>query len=58
MSRRSANRSTLPSESQVMSASTTRRVGSSFRREIGVIGKIWSMAQLSGIDWKIDRLQK
>ena len=22
------------------------------------MGKIWSMAQLSGMDWKIDRLQK
>ena len=37
--------SILPSESQVMSASTARRVGSSVSRWIGMIGKSWSMAQ-------------
>ena len=50
--------SILPSESQVMSASTARRVGSSFRRWIGRIGNSWSMAQMSGSDWNIEKLQK
>ena len=33
-------------------------VGSSSRRWIGMIGKSWSIAQLSGSDWKIEKLQK
>ena len=41
-----------------MSASTARRVGSSSRRWIGMIGNSWSMAQMSGSDWNIEKLQK
>ncbi len=52
------NWSILPSESQVMSPSTARRVGASLRRWIGMIGKSCLIAQLSGIDWKIEKLQK
>ena len=51
-------RSILPSESQVMSCSVPRRVGSSSSRCIGMIGKSWSIAQLSGSDWKSEKLQK
>ena len=57
-SRRSMNWSILPSESQVMSPRTARRVGASFSRWIGMIGKSCLIAQLSGIDWKIEKLQK
>ena len=52
------NWSIFPSESHVMSPSTPRRVGASNRRWIGMIGKSWFTAQLSGIDWKIEKLQK
>src|SRR3954468_8518102 len=41
-----------------MSASTARRVGSSPRRWIGMIGNSWSMAQMSGSDWNMEKLQK
>jgi hypothetical protein len=58
ISRWLTKRSILPSESQVMSASTARRVGASPRRWIGMIGNSWSMAQLSGSDWNTDMLQK
>jgi hypothetical protein len=51
-------RSILPSESQVTSCSVPRRVGSSFSRWIGMIGKSWSIAQESGSDWKSEKLQK
>ena len=47
-----------PSESQVTSCSVPRRVGSSSRRWIGMIGKSWSIAQLSGSDWNTEKLQK
>ena len=50
--------SILPSESQVMSASTARFEGSSFSRWMGTMGKSWSMAQESGSDWKTEKLQK
>ena len=53
-----ANRSITPSESQVMSCSVPRRIGSSCSRWIGMIGKSWSMAQLSGSDWNTEKLQK
>ena len=36
-----------------MSASTARRVGSSFSRWMGMIGNSWSMAQMSGSDWNM-----
>ena len=52
------NWSILPSESQVMSPSTAWRVGASFSRWIGMIGKSCLMAQLSGIDWNSEKLQK
>ena len=57
-SRRSMKRSILPSESQVMSASTAWRVGRSSSRWMGMMGKSCLMAQLSGIDWKSEKLQK
>ena len=57
-SRRSMNWSILPSESQVMSPSTAWRVGFSFSRWIGMTGKSCLMAQLSGIDWNSEKLQK
>ena len=50
--------SILPSESQVMSASTARFAGSSLRRWMGTTGKSWSIAQESGSDWKTEKLQK
>ena len=52
------NRSILPSESHVMSCSVPCRLGSSSSRWIGMIGKSWSIAQLSGSDWKSEKLQK
>ena len=33
-------------------------VGCSFKREIGMIGKIWSIAHESGNDWNNEKLQK
>ena len=48
----------VPSESQVMSCSVPFRIGGSVSRWIGMIGKSWSMAQLSGSDWKSEKLQK
>ena len=53
-----ANRSMVPSESQVMSCSVPYRIGGSPSRWIGMIGKSWSMAQLSGSDWNSEKLQK
>ena len=41
-----------------MSATVALRVGRSSRRWIGMIGNSWLIAQMSGSDWKIDRLQK
>ena len=41
-----------------MSASTARRVGSSVSRWMGMMGKSWSMAQMSGSDWNMEKLQK
>ena len=58
MSRWETKRSILPSESQVMSASTALRVGRSSSRCSGMIGNSWSIAQLSGSDWNTDMLQK
>ena len=52
------NASTLPSESQVISPSTAGRVGCSSRRWIGMMGKSCLMAQLSGMLWKSEKLQK
>ena len=52
------NWSILPSESQVMSPSTAVRVGRSSRRWIGMIGNSCLIAQLSGIDWNTEKLQK
>ena len=52
------NWSTLPSESQVMSPSTAWRVGFSFSRWIGMIGKSCLIAQLSGMLWNSEKLQK
>ena len=52
------NASTLPSESQVMSPSTAWRVGSSSSRWIGMTGKSCLMAQLSGMLWNSEKLQK
>ncbi len=52
------NRSILPSESQVRSASTARRPGSSSWRWMGRTGKSWPMAQASGIDWKSEKFRK
>ena len=52
------NWSTLPSESQEMSPSTAFRVGFSFRRWMGMMGNNCLMAQLSGIDWNREKLQK
>ena len=57
-SRRSMNWSTLPSESQVMSPSTAWRVGCSFSRWIGMTGNNCLMAQLSGMLWNSEKLQK
>ncbi len=34
------------------------RVGFSSRRDSGTIGKIWSIAQVSGSDWNSEKLQK
>ena len=51
-------RSILPSESQVRSASTALRAGRSSSRCSGMIGNNWSIAQLSGSDWKTEKLQK
>ena len=48
----------LPSLSQVMSCKVALRVGRSFRRWIGMIGKSWSIAQLSGRLWNREKLQK
>ena len=52
------NWSILPSLSQVMSPSTACRVGRSSSRWIGITGKSCLMAQLSGIDWNSEKLQK
>ena len=52
------NRSILPSESQVMSPSTARLLGFSFSRWIGITGNSCLIAQLSGIDWNSEKLQK
>ena len=52
------NWSILPSESQVMSPSTACRVGRSSSRWIGMIGNSCLIAQLSGIDWNSEKLQK
>src|ERR1051325_4420439 len=41
-----------------MSWRVPRRIGSSSSRWTGMMGKIWSMAQLSGSDWKTEKLQK
>ena len=48
----------LPSLSHVMSCKVAFRVGRSFSRCIGITGKSWSIAQLSGSDWKREKLQK
>ena len=53
-----AKRSITPSESQVTSWIVPRRDGASPSRWIGMIGKSWSIAQLSGSDWKSEKLQK
>ena len=45
-----------PSESQVMSEMMPWREGNSLRRCTGITGKSWSMAQLSGRDWKTLKL--
>ncbi|MNE26896.1 hypothetical protein D3C80_1202850 [compost metagenome] len=47
----------LPSESQVRSCSTARRIGSSSRRCSGMIGSTWPMAQVSGRLWNTEKLQ-
>ena len=52
------NWSILPSESQVMSPSTACAVGCSFSRWIGMTGNSCLIAQLSGIDWNSEKLQK
>ena len=52
------NWSTLPSESQVMSPSTAWRVGCSSSRWIGMIGNNCLIAQLSGMVWNSEKLQK
>jgi hypothetical protein len=57
-SRPPMKRSILPSESHVTSWMVPRRVGSSSSRWIGMIGKSWSMAQLSGSDWKSEKFAK
>ena len=41
-----------------MSCSVALRVGRSASRCMGMMGKSWSMAQLSGSDWKMEKLQK
>ena len=51
------NSSILPSLSQVRSASTARRVGRTFSRSMGRVGKSWRTAQWSGSDWKSEKLQ-
>ena len=38
-----------------MSTKDAVRLGSSSRRWMGRIGKIWSMAQTSGRDWKTEK---
>ena len=48
----------MPSESHVMSPSTACCVGRSFSRWIGITGNSCLMAQLSGIDWNSEKLQK
>ncbi len=52
------NWSILPSESQVMSPSTACCVGRSSSRWIGITGNSCLIAQLSGIDWNSEKLQK
>ena len=52
------NWSILPSESQVMSPSTALRVGRCLSRWIGITGNNCLIAQLSGIDWNSEKLQK
>ena len=49
------NLSILPSLSQVRSAKTPRRVGSSSRRWIGITGKSCFTAQWSGALWNTER---
>ncbi|MND07202.1 hypothetical protein D3C83_290300 [compost metagenome] len=56
--RLSMKESILPSLSQETSARMPRVVGLSLSRWIGMIGKSWSIAQLSGSDWKTEKLQK
>ena len=41
-----------------MSPSTACRVGRSFSRWIGITGNSCLIAQLSGIDWNSEKLQK
>ena len=48
----------FPSLSQVMSCKVALRAGRSLSRWIGMTGKSWSIAQLSGSDWKSEKLQK
>ena len=52
------NWSTLPSESQEISPRMPWRNGSSFSRWIGMMGNSCFTAQLSGMLWNSEKLQK
>jgi len=42
----------------VLAHARRQLVGGSFKRWMGMMGKSCLIAQLSGIDWKIEKLQK